>query len=118
MLKMLKKYYSKMNVSNKVVIESLDSSKTPKAIGPYSKGTRIDMGTLNMIFCSGSIGLDPTSGELVSQDVGEQTVQALENMKNLLEYIINITLQGERWLAREHCQDYHLLIGNLKFLTT
>jgi 2-iminobutanoate/2-iminopropanoate deaminase len=73
------------NFSNKVIIESLNSSKTPKAIGPYSKATRVDIGGLYMVCLSGSLGLDPKSGELVSQDVGEQTKQALENMKNILE---------------------------------
>jgi 2-iminobutanoate/2-iminopropanoate deaminase len=72
----------KMNTLN---IESLDSTKTPKAIGPYSKATKVNLGQANIIFCSGSLGLDPYSGNLVSEDVGEQTRQALENMKNLLE---------------------------------
>jgi 2-iminobutanoate/2-iminopropanoate deaminase len=74
----------KMN-SNLIKIETLDSSKTPKAIGPYSKATRVDLGDKHMIFTSGSLGTDPTSGELVSQEVVGQTKQALDNLKNLLE---------------------------------
>ena len=27
-----------------------------------------------LVFCSGKVGLDPSTGELVSEDVGEQTV--------------------------------------------
>jgi 2-iminobutanoate/2-iminopropanoate deaminase len=84
MIKILKKYnFSKMN--GKVFIEPLDSTKTPKAIGPYSKATRIDMGNLYMVCMSGQIGIDYKTGELVSLDVAEQAKQALENMKNLLE---------------------------------
>jgi enamine deaminase RidA (YjgF/YER057c/UK114 family) len=79
--------YNKSMNSTSVKIESLDSSKTPKAIGPYSKATRVEMGDKYMIFCSGSLGSDPTTGNLISDDVGEQTKQALENMKNLLEYL-------------------------------
>jgi 2-iminobutanoate/2-iminopropanoate deaminase len=72
-------------MNSKVIIEALDSTGTPKAIGPYSKATRIDMGSLYMICISGNIGLDPKTGELVSDDVSDQTRQLLDNMKNLLE---------------------------------
>jgi 2-iminobutanoate/2-iminopropanoate deaminase len=72
-------------MDDKVNIERLDSSKTPKAIGPYSKATRVDIGNIYMIFCSGSIGVNPESGNLVSDDVADQTKQAMENIKNLLE---------------------------------
>jgi len=81
----IKKSFYNITKMNSFKIESLDSSKTPKAIGPYSKATRVNLGETNMIFCSGSIGLDPISGNLVSEDVGEQTKQALENLKNILE---------------------------------
>jgi 2-iminobutanoate/2-iminopropanoate deaminase len=72
-------------MNTEIKIEALDSSNTPKAIGPYSKATRIDMGNLYMICTSGSIGLDPKTNELVSDDVSEQARQALDNLKNLLE---------------------------------
>jgi 2-iminobutanoate/2-iminopropanoate deaminase len=74
----------KMNTTS-IKIESLDSSKTPKAIGPYSKATRVDLGEKFMIFTSGSLGVDPQSGNLVSDEVVGQTKQALDNLKNLLE---------------------------------
>ncbi len=74
----------------KFTIQSLDSSKTPKAIGPYSKATRVDLGNANMIFCSGSLGVNPENGNLVSEDVSDQTKQAMENVKNLLELYILI----------------------------
>jgi 2-iminobutanoate/2-iminopropanoate deaminase len=78
-MNILKRYFSK------VEIKSLNSLKTPTAIGPYSKATRVDIGNLYMIFISGSLGLNPKTGELISLDVGEQTKQALDNMKNILE---------------------------------
>jgi enamine deaminase RidA (YjgF/YER057c/UK114 family) len=82
--------FKKMN-SSKIYVEPLDSSKTPKAIGPYSKGTRVEMGDKYMIFTAGFIGADPESGNLVSDDVTGQTKQALDNLKNFLEYnFINI----------------------------
>jgi 2-iminobutanoate/2-iminopropanoate deaminase len=67
-------------------VKFLESSKTPKAIGPYSKGTKVRISDeKSLIYTSGSIGVNPETGDLVSSDVGEQTRQALENLKNLLE---------------------------------
>jgi 2-iminobutanoate/2-iminopropanoate deaminase len=81
----IKKKIIKKIKMNYISIETLDSSRTPKAIGPYSKATSVNIGDKNIIFCSGSLGLDPESGNLISEDVAEQTKQSLENMKNLLE---------------------------------
>ncbi len=55
--------------------------QAPKAIGPYSVAVQTDA----FVFCSGQIGLEPTSGELVAADVESQTRQALNNLKNVLE---------------------------------
>lgn len=57
------------------------SENAPKAIGPYS----VAIQTENIVFCSGQLGLDPASGELVSAEVEAQTRQALTNLKNVLE---------------------------------
>lgn len=38
-----------------------------------------------MIFCSGQIPIDPATGEFVSNDVAEQTVQVLKNLTAVLE---------------------------------
>jgi 2-iminobutanoate/2-iminopropanoate deaminase len=70
--------------TNAIHIDSLDSSLTPPAIGPYSKATRIQLGDKYMLFVSGQIGLNK-AGELVSDEVTLQATQALNNLKNLLE---------------------------------
>lgn len=57
------------------------SENAPKAIGPYS----VAIQTENFVFCSGQLGLDPVSGELVSAEVEAQTRQSLTNLKNVLE---------------------------------
>lgn len=57
------------------------TGKAPKAIGPYSVAIQTD----GFVFCSGQLGLDPASGELVSAEVEAQTHQALTNLKNVLE---------------------------------
>jgi 2-iminobutanoate/2-iminopropanoate deaminase len=38
-----------------------------------------------LVFCSGQIGLDPATGELAASDVEGQTLQALTNLKHVLE---------------------------------
>lgn len=57
------------------------SENAPKAIGPYS----VAIQTENLVFCSGQLGLNPATGELVADDVAAQTRQALINLKNVLE---------------------------------
>lgn len=52
-----------------------------KAIGPYSPAVKVG----NMLFLSGSIPLDPVSGQLVDGGITEQTTRVLENIKALLE---------------------------------
>lgn len=56
------------------------TDKAPGAIGPYSQG--IDLG--NMIFFSGQIPLNPTTGEM-PEGIEAQAKQSLENVKGLLE---------------------------------
>jgi len=60
--------------------EAVKTDKAPGAIGPYSQG--IDMG--NMIFFSGQIPLNPTTGEM-PVGIEAQTRQSLDNVKGLLE---------------------------------
>ena len=59
----------------------IQSDKAPKAIGPYSQAIRTD----SMIYTAGQIGLDPSTGELVEGGVVEQTRQALNNLRHVLE---------------------------------
>jgi 2-iminobutanoate/2-iminopropanoate deaminase len=58
----------------------ISASDAPEAIGPYSQAVASD----GFIFCSGQVGLDPTSGELISADVAEQTRQVLRNLEAVL----------------------------------
>ena len=51
------------------------------AIGPYSPGLRVG----NLLFLSGQIPLDPTSGQIVDGDVRAQTTRVLDNMGELLK---------------------------------
>ncbi len=79
-----------------------ETKDAPVAIGPYSQAVVYEG---KLIFCSGQIGLDPQTGELVAGDVEAQTKRAMENLKAVLEsqlsgmdrvlkttiYLLNIT---------------------------
>jgi 2-iminobutanoate/2-iminopropanoate deaminase len=56
------------------------SDKAPKAIGPYSQAIEIN----GMVFLSGQIPLDPTTGKLVEGGIREQTEQVLKNVGCIL----------------------------------
>jgi 2-iminobutanoate/2-iminopropanoate deaminase len=52
----------------------------PAAIGPYSQGIAVD----GFLFCSGQLGLDPRTGELV-EGVEGQAERALRNLAAVLD---------------------------------
>ena len=60
--------------------ELITAAGAAKAIGPYSPALKIG----NLLFLSGSIPLDPVSGQLVEGGIKEQTTRVLENIKALL----------------------------------
>lgn len=61
--------------------EIISTENAPGAIGPYSQAVKVG----NMVFCSGQIPIDPATGEFVSEDVAEQTVQVIKNLKAVLD---------------------------------
>jgi 2-iminobutanoate/2-iminopropanoate deaminase len=61
--------------------ELVTAAGAAKAIGPYSPALKIG----NLVFLSGSIPLDPVSGQLVEGGIQEQTTRVMENIKALLE---------------------------------
>jgi 2-iminobutanoate/2-iminopropanoate deaminase len=62
------------------VKELISAAGAPQAIGPYSPAVKVG----NLLFLSGSIPLDPVSGQLVDGGIKEQTRRVLENIKTLL----------------------------------
>lgn len=61
--------------------ERVSTTEAPAAIGPYSQAII----TGNLVFASGQIALDPTSGQLVAGDVRVQTRRAMENVAAVLQ---------------------------------
>ncbi len=60
--------------------EAVSTERAPRPVGPYSQAIVTD----DMMFCSGQIGIDPTSGRLV-EGVTEQTERCLDNLQAVLE---------------------------------
>ncbi len=56
------------------------SPDAPAAIGPYSQA--IDTGSV--VYCSGSLGVDPATGDLVAGGVAAQAEQSLRNIGAVL----------------------------------
>jgi len=61
--------------------QSVSTDAAPEAIGPYSQAIRSG----SLLFCSGQVALDPSSGELVKDDVEGQTRRCLESLAAVCE---------------------------------
>lgn len=61
--------------------ESVQTSKAPAAIGPYSQAIKAD----RMVFLSGQIALDPSNGQLLAGGVEAQARQAFTNLSAVAE---------------------------------
>ena len=59
----------------------ISTTEAPAAIGPYSQAVRVG----SMMFCAGQIPLDPKSGQIVSEDIAEQTRRVLDNVTAILK---------------------------------
>ncbi|XP_061459703.1 2-iminobutanoate/2-iminopropanoate deaminase [Rhineura floridana] len=59
----------------------ISTAKAPAAIGPYSQAVLVD----RTMYIAGQVGMDPSSGQLVPGGVKEQTIQALQNIGEILK---------------------------------
>ena len=55
---------------------TVNADDAPAPIGPYSHAVATD----DLLLCSGQLGLDPGSGELVGETVGDEATQCLRNV--------------------------------------
>lgn len=60
--------------------DAIQTTGAPAAIGPYSQGITADQ----LVFCSGQLGLDPQTGDLV-EGVEAQAERALKNLGAVLD---------------------------------
>ena len=60
--------------------EIIFSKNAPAPIGPYSQGVKIG----NILFVSGQIALDADSGELINENITEETHAVMRNLDAIL----------------------------------
>lgn len=60
--------------------ETIATDKAPAAIGPYAQAIRAN----GLLFCSGQIALDPTTGEFVTGGVAAETERVMANIAAVL----------------------------------
>lgn len=61
-------------------MKAIHTAKAPAAIGPYSQAIEVN----GMIFASGQIPVDPTTGHIVEGGIQEQAEQSLRNVEAIL----------------------------------
>lgn len=61
-------------------MEIISTEKAPAAIGPYSQGMR----TNELLFTSGQIPIDPSTGEVVEAEITAQAKQSIVNVGAVL----------------------------------
>jgi len=61
--------------------QAISTTNAPAAIGPYSQAIQAG----NLFFLSGQLGIDPATGDFVPGAVTEQTEQAFQNIRAVLD---------------------------------
>ncbi|HSL22134.1 MAG TPA: RidA family protein [Vicinamibacterales bacterium] len=61
--------------------QAISTDQAPKAIGPYSQAIR----AANLLFVSGQIPIDPSTGNLVGGDIAAQTRRVFDNASAILQ---------------------------------
>jgi 2-iminobutanoate/2-iminopropanoate deaminase len=61
--------------------QGVSSPDAPKAIGPYSQAVRAGQ----LLFVSGQVPLDPSTGQLVNGDIAAQTRRVFDNLGAVLK---------------------------------
>jgi 2-iminobutanoate/2-iminopropanoate deaminase len=59
----------------------IETAKAPAPIGPYSQAVLFD----NTLYTSGQIAINPETGNLVLDNITQETEQVMQNLKAVLE---------------------------------
>jgi len=62
-------------------MKTIYTEKAPAAVGPYSQAVVIN----GLVYTSGQIALNPSTGELVGTTIEEQAEQVMKNLVAILE---------------------------------
>ena len=63
------------------MMKTIYTEKAPAAVGPYSQAVVIN----GLVYTSGQIALNPSTGELVGSTIEEQAEQVMKNLAAILE---------------------------------
>ena len=63
------------------MIKKIKTNNAPQAIGAYSQGAVAD----TLVFTSGQIGINPETGNLITDNFEDELKQVLNNVKSVLE---------------------------------
>ena len=61
--------------------QAVSTPAAPQAIGPYSQGIRAG----SLLFVSGQVPIDPSTGTIVEGDIAAQTHRVLQNIGEILK---------------------------------
>jgi len=86
-------------------MKSINSTKAPSAIGPYSQAVDKD----GFIYISGQLPIDEETGEFAGETIAAQAKQSLENTKYILE---------EAGLEMKHIIKTTILLKNIEDFAT
>ena len=62
----------------------IHTDAAPAAVGPYSQAVAVEPGK-KVVYLSGQIGLEPATGELISENFEGQVRQSFANMEAVIE---------------------------------
>ena len=58
----------------------INTDQAPSPVGPYNQSVKIG----NLLFVSGQIAINPATGELVMDNIEDETHQVMKNLSNIL----------------------------------
>jgi 2-iminobutanoate/2-iminopropanoate deaminase len=61
--------------------EVIYSSAAPEPIGPYSQAIQAG----NMLFVSGQVAIDKASGQIITNNIFDETTQVMKNLSEILK---------------------------------
>lgn len=67
----------------------ISKANAPAPVGPYNQATLHN----GMLFVSGQIAIDPSTGNIVNETIEAETRQVMENLKNILAEV-NMTFEN------------------------
>lgn len=64
-----------------MIRRTIETENAPEAVGPYSQAVKVG----KTLYLAGQVGIDPSSGNLVSDSLHLQVWQAMDNLAAVLE---------------------------------